>query len=121
MLNVRVNMIVKAKYQNVSLKDVIGGDRPKHVVFKCQHKESFNSATYQNCCINLLHANVEIMYMYHFISLYNYFIPFCATVKTITHEVLWMTRCTVARGRTQRILVIGNISLNLSEADETAI
>ena len=31
--------------------------------------------------------------------LYNYFIPFCATVKTITHEVLWMTRCTVAQGR----------------------
>ena len=33
---------------------------------------------------------------------YNYFIPFCATVKTITHEVLWMTRCTVTRGRRPR-------------------
>ena len=36
------------------------------------------------------------------LTVYNYFIPFCATVKTITHEVLWMTRCTVARGRRPR-------------------
>ena len=36
---------------------------------------------------------------------YNYFIPFCATVKTITPEVLWMTRCTVARGRRPRATV----------------
>ena len=38
-------------------------------------------------------------------TVYNYFIPFCATVKTITHEVLWMTRCTVARGRRPRATV----------------
>ena len=25
-------------------------------------------------------------------TVYSYFIPFCATVKTITPEVLWMTR-----------------------------
>ena len=30
---------------------------------------------------------------------YNYFTPFCATVKTFTPSVLWMTRCNVARGR----------------------
>ena len=30
---------MKVKYQNVSLKDVIGGDRPSHVVFKCQQNE----------------------------------------------------------------------------------
>ena len=28
----------------------------------------------------------------HYGTVYNYFIPFCATVKTITPEVLWMTR-----------------------------
>ena len=38
-------------------------------------------------------------------AVYNYFIPFCATVKTITHEVLWMTWCTVARGRRPRATV----------------
>ena len=38
-------------------------------------------------------------------TVYNYFIPFCATVKTITHKVLWMTRCTVARGRRPRATV----------------
>ena len=42
---------------------------------------------------------------YRFTTLYNYFIPFCATVKTITPEVLWMTRCTVARGRRPRATV----------------
>ena len=51
-------------------------------------------------CICLRHETVLLFSMScDWETVYNYFIPFCATVKTITHEVLWMTRCTVARGR----------------------
>ena len=41
-------------------------------------------------------SNLLKSFLLQRLTLYNYFIPFCATVKTITHEVLWMTRCTVA-------------------------
>ena len=52
-----------------------------------------------------------------------------ATVHRVIHSTSWVIVLTVAQKGmkkllyypTQRILVIGNISLNLSDADETAI
>ena len=48
-------------------------------------EKSLNS---QKCLITL--------YIAGWVIIYNYFIPFWATVKIITHEVLWMTRWTVS-------------------------
>ena len=45
------------------------------------------------------------IYLNAYLTLYNYFIPFWATVKTIIPEVLWTTWWAITRGRSPRTVV----------------